>query len=266
MQLRLVPARQGVTWVRQGLQVFLRYPLPFTTLFLIFLFGAFMVVILPFVGVLALLILLPGVTLSFMIATRQALGGRLPMPGVFADPFRGKSERTLGMIKLGVGYALASLAMMMVADWLDGGRFEALARGGENAGQAMSDPEMLVAIAIRLTLTLPLAVLFWHAPALVHWGGVTAAKAVFFSLVACWRNKGAFTVYGIVWGGAVMLFGVVTTALFGLLGVPQLVGLAAVPAALAFSTVFYISLYFTFADCFELEPGDAAPSGLLTRP
>lgn len=257
MQLRLVPPRQGVLWVRQGLQVFLRYPLPFTTLFLMFLFGAFMVVILPFVGVLALLVLLPGVTLSFMIATKQSLAGKLPMPGVFAEPFRSKSERTLGMIKLGVGYALASLAMMMIADWLDGGRFEALARG-ESGGEAMNDPLMLSAIAMRLGLTLPLTVLFWHAPALVHWCGVTAVKAVFFSLVACWRNKGAFTVYGIVWAGAVLLFGVLTTTLFSLLGLPQLVGLAALPAALVFSTVFYISLYFTFADCFEFNHGDAA--------
>ena len=31
---------------------------------------------------------------------------------------------------------------------------------------------------------------------------------------------------------------------------------AALPAALMFSTVFYVSLYFTFADCFELEPAD----------
>lgn len=265
MQLRLVPARQGVTWVRQGLQVFLRFPLPFTTLFLVFLFGAFMVAVLPFIGVLALLILLPGVTLSFMIATRQSLAGRMPMPSVFADPFRGKTERTLGMVKLGVGYALASLALMMLADWLDGGRFEALARG-EAAAELMNDPEMLFAIAMRLAITLPLTLLFWHAPALVHWCGVSAPKAVFFSLIACWRNKAAFTMYGIVWGGAVMLFGLVTTALFAVLGLPQLIGLAALPAALLFSTVFYISLYFTFADCFELEAGDTPPSGLLTGP
>jgi len=263
MQLRLVPARQGVTWVRQGLQVFLRFPLPFTTLFLVFLFGAFIVAILPFVGVLALLILLPGVTLSFMIATRQSLAGRVPMPSVFADPFRGQSERTLGMVKLGVGYALASLGMMMLADWLDGGRFEALARG-EAAAELMNDPQMLVSVAMRLTLTLPLSLLFWHAPALVHWCGVTALKAVFFSLVACWRNRAAFTMYGIVWAAAMLLFGLVTTALFALIGLPQLIGLAALPAALLFSTVFYISLYFTFADCFELEPGDTPPSALLT--
>ena len=43
-------------------------------------------------------------------------------------------------------------------------------------------------------------------------------------------------------------------------------GLAALPAALMFSTVFYISLYFTFADCFELERGDARPPELVTGP
>ena len=43
-----------------------------------------------------------------------------------------------------------------------------------------------------------------------------------------------------------------------------LVGLAALPAALLFSTVFYISLYFTFADCFELDRGDAPPANQLS--
>ena len=33
--------------------------------------------------------------------------------------------------------------------------------------------------------------------------------------------------------------------------------LAVVPMSLVFSTVFYVSLYFTFADCFV--PGDPAP-------
>ena len=49
--------------------------------------------------------------------------------------------------------------------------------------------------------------------------------------------------------------GLVTSSLlFGALGLRQLASLAAVPAGLMFSTVFYVSLYFTFADCFVTPP------------
>jgi hypothetical protein len=41
-----------------------------------------------------------------------------------------------------------------------------------------------------------------------------------------------------------------------LIGVPQLVTLAAVPAGLMFSTAFYVSLLFTYQGCF----GDDAPA------
>ena len=34
---------------------------------------------------------------------------------------------------------------------------------------------------------------------------------------------------------------------------PQLIALAAIPAGLLFSTIFYASLYFTVTDCFAVE-------------
>ena len=50
-----------------------------------------------------------------------------------------------------------------------------------------------------------------------------------------------------------MVFAVVAGSLFALIGAPQLVTLAAVPAGLMFSTAFYVSLLFTYEGCF----GDA---------
>ena len=95
-----------------------------------------------------------------------------------------------------------------------------------------------------------LSVPFWHAPALVHWGGQGVAQALFSSTLAVWRCKGAFFVYALAWAALMLLFGIVTALVFGLLGVPQLVGLIGVPAGLVFSAVFYISLLFTFNDSF----------------
>ena len=90
-------------------------------------------------------------------------------------------------------------------------------------------------------------------------GTATAArKALFSSTLACWRNRGAFAVYGLVWFALIIAFGTLGSLLFALLGQPQLFALAAVPVSLLFTTVFYVSLYFTFDACFAAGEGQAA--------
>ncbi|MCW7536366.1 BPSS1780 family membrane protein [Aquabacterium sp. A7-Y] len=259
MKLRLVRARRGTLWVQQAFRVFFRQPLAFTALLFIALFAAFLLLVLPLVGPLALLTLLPAGTLGFMIATHQAENGeRFPMPGVFIAPFRVSRANAKALIQLGVAYALASLFLMLVLQWLEGDSTalqQAMERG-QVGGEVLADPAFQRSLLLRALLALPLSLMFWHAPALVHWGGVSAVKSVFFSVVACWRNKGAFVVYAITWAGVLALFGLLSSLVFSLLSAPQLVPLAAYPAALMFMTVFYISLYFTFRDCFELELPD----------
>jgi hypothetical protein len=51
----------------------------------------------------------------------------------------------------------------------------------------------------------------------------------------------------------IVLFGVLINSVFILLGAPNLVPIAAMAGGLMFSTVFYVSLYFTFSDCFESQ-------------
>ena len=85
MQMRLKDVRpaQGLRWVRRGFTVFLRHPLAFTAMFAGFLFAALLLMLLPWVGPIALLASLPLLTLGFMIATHGATQGRAPriMPG-----------------------------------------------------------------------------------------------------------------------------------------------------------------------------------------
>ena len=111
-----------------------------------------------------------------------------------------------------------------------------------------------------------LSVPFWHAPALVHWGGQGVAQALFSSTLAVWRAKGAFLVYALIWAGLIVGVGLLSALLLGLFGAPQLAGVLALPIGLMFSTVFYVSLIFSFRDSFgEIGPVDevgnpAAPS------
>ena len=269
MRLQTVPARQGALWVRQGFLVFFKRPLAFAALFATFMFGAFVLLLLPFVGALIVLALLPLVSLGFMIATRLAIDGGAPSARVFVDPLRGDARRRNAMLQLGVVYAVATFVVMWLGDLVDGGAFDALMQSppaAQTSPDAMaarlSAPGLGAGMVVRFGLAGLLALPFWHAPALVHWDGHGCAKALFSSTLACWRNRGAFAVYSAVWFALIVVFGMVASLLFALLGQPQWSAFAALPLSLMFATVFYVSLYFTFADCFVANVGDAVPGPL----
>jgi hypothetical protein len=178
--------------------------------------------------------------------------------------------RQFAMLKLGAIYAATTFAILALSDLVDGGAFDALMEAlpevqtkPELFNAALTDPRLSQGLLIRTGLTSLLSVPFWHAPALVYWGGQGCAQSLFSSTLACWRNKGAFTVYMLTWVSAVLLFATLGSMVFGLLGQLPLFALAATPFSLMLTTVFYASLYFTFADCFEaVAPSvPAVPAG-----
>ena len=261
--LRQAPARQGVAWVRRGFGAFMTRPLALAGLFAIFLFTALMALLLPLVGGVLVLMSLPLVSLAFMLATQAIEHDRTPLPGVFVAPMTTDAARRLAMIKLGLGYAVASFALVTVTDWLDGGTFEALQQAlasdrpesREQVDALLADPRLQTGMIARLLLAAALAVPFWHAPALVHWGGQGVAQALFSSTLACWRNKAAFLAYAAAWVVVVGLFLLMVNAIALLLSAPLALTAVMMPAVLMFSTAFYASLYFTFADCFGVRAG-----------
>lgn len=265
MRLLRVPAREGAAWVRRGFQVFFRQPIAFSGVFAVFLFVVFALTLVPLAGPVLLLALLPLASLGFMIATRNVLQGRSASPRAFADPLRASRAGRIAMLRLGIVYAVCSLAIIGLSDWIDGGALEALMQtlsdGNATADDvrgALAHPRLEVGVLARFGLAALLSVPYWHAPALVHWAGQGVAQALFSSTLACWRNKGAFAVFGLVWFAVVLVFALVANLVAALLGTPQFVALAAVPATLLLSTIFYASIWFSFADCFDIA-GQSSP-------
>jgi hypothetical protein len=103
-----------------------------------------------------------------------------------------------------------------------------------------------------------LSIPFWHAPALVHWGGQSAWQSMFSSTLALWRARGAFAVYALGWALVTLGLGLLAMAAVLLLGNRQVVSVLAMPVGLVISAVFYVSLWFGFTDCF----GDDEPPPL----
>jgi hypothetical protein len=208
----------------------------------------------------------PLATIGFMLATREALAGKFPFATVFIQPLQAGRAQRWAQIQLGILYAVGIALVFWAGDAVGGQALDAL-RNAIAAGKTtpqeleplLADPRLQGGWLILAGGIALLAVPFWYAPALVHWGAHSAAKSLFFSTVACWRNKGALALFSLAWGGVIIGFALVSNLLFALLGVPQLVFVVTTPALLIVSAAFYASLYFTFADCFEPLPSEPQP-------
>ncbi len=267
MKLQHVPARQGALWVRQGFLIFFKHPLAFTALLASFLFGVLFLATLPWVGPLLSLAALPLATVGFMIASREAAEKQTnSTPMVFVQPLQAAAKNRRALLQLGLIFAVCSLLIMALAAWVDGGTFAKLQTmmlddkaKPEDLRALLDDPRLTWGMAIRFGLAGLLSVPFWHAPALTHWAEQSWGKALFSSWMACWRNKGAFLVYGLTWTAVVILFAVLSSLVLMALGQPRWVVLISLPAVMMFSTVFYASLYFTYTDCFSDGSTAASP-------
>ncbi|GAB3192071.1 BPSS1780 family membrane protein [Hydrogenophaga aquatica] len=257
MRLNHVPARTGLLWVKLGIRTFLRQPLALAGLFFMFMMAVSVLTLVPIVGAALALALLPAATLGLMAATRDAASGNFPMPAVLASAFRAGQERMRAMMVLGGMYAIGSFVVMGLSALLTGDLGQALQPTTEITEEALRQPAMLRQLLVNMVLYIPLGLLFWHAPALVHWHGVSPAKSLFFSAMACWTNKGAMLVYFLAWSGVFLGFALAVVTLASFVGGPQLLGVLMFPMAMLMSAMFFTSLYFTFRDSFVTDDGQA---------
>ena len=100
------------------------------------------------------------------------------------------------------------------------------------------------AISVAALVYLPILMLTWFAPQLVAWHRQPVAKALFFSLFACWRNRWPFLVLGLAFTALVVAVSWFFSMLMSLLGVsPQLGSMLLAPIALLLTSVAYSTQY-----------------------
>ncbi|EGI75510.1 BPSS1780 family membrane protein [Hylemonella gracilis] len=258
MKLNLVPARTGLAWFRAGLRTFWRQPLAFSGLFLLFIAMVSLVGMLPYVGGVLALTLLPAATLGFMAATREAASGKFPMPAILLSAFRAGRQRARAMLVLGAAYALGLVLVMGVSALADDGQFARMYLfGGPITAELANSSAFRNAVWISMALSIPLNMLFWHAPALVHWHDVPPVRSLFFSFVACVRNFWAFTLYTLAWSGLGLLVAFGLILLTAVLGQTAVLGVALMPVSLLMGAMFITSIWFSFQDSFVVSDPDA---------
>ncbi|WP_459614529.1 BPSS1780 family membrane protein [Bordetella sp. 2513F-2] len=257
MQAVSLPASSGWQWIRDGLQLFRKQPLAMFVwamlLSLLVLFASAT----PPIGPLLFVTVMPAITLMTLSACKHIEAGRVMLPSMWP-----KAVQRPGVLKklllLGALYAgtctLAGLLAFLpfAASLAEGMELASAAKDLTPFIEAMRVPLILFAV-----LYVMIAALFWHAPVLVGWHNLRLAQALFYSGVACWRNKWAFLVYGAAWI-MIFLFIDLCTGLLVAAGVPASVaGTLQVPINIAAGGILYCSFYPAYTSVFDVDDSRA---------
>ena len=251
MKLNLLAPKTGLLWIRQGIGLFLRQPLAMSGLFFMFMAVLSVASLIPLIGSVLALVLLPAATLGLMAASKEAEHGKFPMPVILATAFRAGRQRARAMMVLGALYAVCFMAVLGTSALMDEGEFAQLYLfGGPIDEELVTDPDFQLAMWVAALLYAPMSLLFWHAPALVHWHRVSPGKSVFFSLMACWTNKGAMLLFMAGWVGVFAAAGLVLSLLASVLGGGAVLQMVLYPLVLLMAAMFHTSIWFSFRDSF----------------
>ena len=267
MKLQIVPPGTGLQWVLQGLRTFRSQPLALAALFFLGMASMSLISAVPLIGPVIALALLPCISLSMMVAASEAAHGRKPTPALLLVSFRSGSQHLHSMLILGGLYAAGFLLIIGASCLVDGGTFASVYLGQTPMTRELAEePEFQSAMWLSMFLYLPLSLAFWHAPALIHWHGISPVKSLFFSFVGCIRNIGAYLVFGVCWIGVFIVSGMALAIVTGILAmlIGSIAGGLMVATALMLAAIFFTSIVFTFRDSFS--PPDAEQTLIDSAP
>ena len=255
-----LPASQGWLWVVHGLRLFRAYAALWLLLLFLCWISLTLIRVIPLIGPLAAICLMPGIGAGLMVACRAAQQGQPPTQRHVLEAF--KTHRK-GQLQLGLIYLAGTLAALGASALLDGGLFLHASLFGITQAELMRvAPAFLAGLAAFMVLFAPVMLAFWFAPALVHWHGMPPVKALFFSFFACLRNWRPFLVYGLGWlfflfvvpmTVAVMLAAVLSADLRG----ATLASFIVMPFMLAMLGALVCSFYSTYLAVFGDPPAAA---------
>lgn len=263
MQINTVPAGTGARWLLDGWRIFRKQPLGLSAMTVVYLMMLFVPALIPFIGLAISGVLGPFATVGLMLCVREAAGGRPPNPALFGQPFKEERPRVnlfrLGLLNAALLLTVASVAALLAPD-----------APAPAPGQPVTLEDLPVqALLLQLLLYAPVLVLMWFAPLLAGWHGMTPAKAMFGSVVACWRNMAALTIYGLLTLSAMVAVSFFFVALVSALLSREAMSFVIAPLALVMMSVIQSSYWPMYRSVFEALPAiavAAAPEDEDTGP
>lgn len=249
MQAAILPITAGWNWVLDGARLFKRQPM---AMFFWSLMTGFLITVsylIPLFGQIALIVCTPLLTFITLSACRRIAAGEPMLLSMWLQPLR-EAQTRKRLLGLGLAYLTCCLAAGFIATlpFMDQLMTAIDDQGviNENAlFSAMQGP--LITFGLLYVL---ISALFWHAPALIGWHGIKMTQALFFSMVACWRNKWPFLAYGTSWAAiffAIQMIG----SFFSAAGLsPGVVQIMLTPVNIIVAAVLYCSFYPAYISVF----------------
>jgi hypothetical protein len=206
---RAVAAGQGWAWIAGGFDLFKKQPGIWIGLVVVLFVIMLVLGLIPIVGAIATLLLLPVFTGGMMLGC-QALqrGGALEMGHLFAG-FKNQTGNLFVLGALGiVGWIIVMLPVFAIVG--TGAVFGAMR--GDTAGAGAMGVSLILAFLVAAGLSILVYMALWFAPALVVLRGVAPVAAIKESFLACLKNIIPFLLYGII----LLVLGIIATIPFGL--------------------------------------------------
>ncbi len=274
MQVLKLPAIAGLIWVSAGFRLLFRQSLRMFSLIVMYLFGF------VFVGSLATLIanalrpqgiddelVVKGVVfcagifgpvllMGYMEACRDVMRGERVSPLYILRGFQLPRASFLALLVLGLfqvttlNVLLSLLPVQPITD------LTVLAAG--QAQRELSPSEDVIQLSVLVAMMMVLVTL-WYAPMLAAWHGMRVGKSMFYSVAACWRNKGAFFMFGIGWMIAISVCFMAVSMIAVLLGKNELTYALLAIIMLLMAGAGYCSVYVTYSTVFVTENDRPAP-------
>jgi hypothetical protein len=249
MQAAILPISSGWSWIQDGFKLFRQQPL---AMFFWSLMTAFLITVsylIPLFGQLVLIASTPILTFITLSACRHIAAGRPMLLSMWTEPLRDKETR-----KRLFGLGLAYMVCCLIGGFLATLPFMDSLMGVINSDGEIDEAALIAAmrgpfIAFGL-LYVVISAFFWHAPALIGWHRIRMSQALFYSMIACWRNKLPFLAYGVSWGAiffAIQSLGTLLTGM-GISGGTAQVLLT--PVNIIVAAVLYCSFYPAYISVF----------------
>lgn len=252
MEPAILPASHGWLWVLHGFALFRAYAALWLLLLFFYWICLMIVGVIPVVGPMLALCAVPGISAGLMVACEAAQRRQPPTLRLVLEPF---SRNRAAQLRLGLAYMAGWVLALAAGALLDGGLFLKASLGLVRLDAARDAQAVGQGVLAFMGAFSPIMLLFWFAPALVHWHGMAPAKAMFFSFFACWRNWRAFLVYGLGWTFFLVAVPFVGALLLGLILTPDIRGVTIAsfiitPYMFAALGALFCSFYSTYASVF----------------
>ncbi len=249
-----LPASTGWLWVKEGFTLFRKQPAELSTLFFGYMFLMLALGIIPVIGQLLPLILVPLFSMTFMHACVHIETGKRVYPNLLLVGFRSPAVRNL--VKLGTLYLVAAIVAVGASSLIDGGVFwQAITGQIALDTETVRNSNMTLAMFFSAAVYTPAAMAFWYAAPLIAWQNMGVGKAIFYSFFAVRRAGRAFIIYGLAWVTIGMILPVIVSSIVGMLLNSSTASIfLLLPMSLVLTVIMYCSFYPTYTHLFGPAP------------